>query len=79
MTFTYNSPCKYGPLYPTAAGTPEEDEFYESAVVETNCIYGLVEDKLVPEDDFWGRVPRCSMLKPKEVLENTTYLILRMV
>uniref|UniRef100_A0A8C1KHF6 Supervillin-like n=1 Tax=Cyprinus carpio TaxID=7962 RepID=A0A8C1KHF6_CYPCA len=51
-----------------AAGTPEEDEFYESAVVETNCIYGLVEDKLVPEDDFWGRVPRCSMLKPKEVL-----------
>ncbi|XP_016301063.1 supervillin-like isoform X4 [Sinocyclocheilus anshuiensis] len=51
-----------------AAGTPEEDEFYESAVVETNCIYRLMEDKLVPEDDFWGRVPRCSMLKPKEVL-----------
>ncbi|XP_059386893.1 supervillin a isoform X14 [Carassius carassius] len=51
-----------------AAGTPEEDEFYESAVVETNCIYGLMEDKLVPEDDFWGRVPRCSMLEPKEVL-----------
>uniref|UniRef100_A0A673FVM4 Supervillin-like n=1 Tax=Sinocyclocheilus rhinocerous TaxID=307959 RepID=A0A673FVM4_9TELE len=51
-----------------AAGTPEEDEFYESAVVETNCIYRLMEDKLVPEDDFWGRVPCCSMLKPKEVL-----------
>ncbi|XP_052467362.1 supervillin isoform X5 [Carassius gibelio] len=51
-----------------AAGTPEQDEFYENAVVETNCIYGLMEDKLVPEDDFWGRVPRCSMLKPKEVL-----------
>uniref|UniRef100_A0A8C2DJU5 Supervillin a n=1 Tax=Cyprinus carpio TaxID=7962 RepID=A0A8C2DJU5_CYPCA len=51
-----------------AAGTPEEDEFYESAVVETNCIYRLMEDKLVPEDDYWGRVPRCSMLNPKEVL-----------
>uniref|UniRef100_A0A673N1R5 Supervillin-like n=1 Tax=Sinocyclocheilus rhinocerous TaxID=307959 RepID=A0A673N1R5_9TELE len=51
-----------------AAGTPEEDEFYESAVVETNCIYRLIEDKLVPEDDYWGRVPRCSMLNPKEVL-----------
>ncbi|XP_043109363.1 supervillin a isoform X6 [Puntigrus tetrazona] len=50
------------------AGTPEEDEFYESAVVETNCIYRLMEDKLVPEDDYWGRVPRCSMLNPKEVL-----------
>ncbi|XP_058649022.1 supervillin a isoform X9 [Onychostoma macrolepis] len=51
-----------------AAGTPEEDEFYENAVVETNCIYRLMDDKLVPEDDYWGRVPRCSMLNPKEVL-----------
>ncbi|XP_056325274.1 supervillin a isoform X5 [Danio aesculapii] len=51
-----------------SAGTPEQDEFYESAVVETNCIYRLMEDKLVPHDDFWGRVPRCSMLNPKEVL-----------
>ncbi|XP_067286344.1 supervillin a isoform X15 [Pseudorasbora parva] len=51
-----------------AAGTPEEDEFYESAVVETNCIYRLMDDKLVPEDDYWGRVPRCSMLNSKEVL-----------
>uniref|UniRef100_A0A672JVV9 Supervillin-like n=1 Tax=Sinocyclocheilus grahami TaxID=75366 RepID=A0A672JVV9_SINGR len=50
------------------ASYQEEDEFYESAVVETNCIYRLIEDKLVPEDDYWGRVPRCSMLNPKEVL-----------
>ncbi|XP_051968239.1 supervillin-like isoform X2 [Xyrauchen texanus] len=51
-----------------SAGTPEEDESYETAVVETNCIYRLIEDKLVPEDDYWGRVPRCSMLNSKEVL-----------
>lgn len=76
MAFNYHSSCFY---LPTAAGTPEEDEFYESAVVETNCIYRLMEDKLVPEDDYWGRVPRCSMLNPKEVLENTTFLILGMV
>ncbi|XP_030630844.1 supervillin a [Chanos chanos] len=50
------------------AGTPEEDELYENAIVETNCIYKLVEDKLVPDDDYWGRVPRCTMLNPKEVL-----------
>lgn len=71
----YNCICEHSNsdmLYPTAAGTPEEDEFYESAVVETNCIYRLMEDKLVPHDDYWGRVPRCSMLNPKEVLENTT-------
>ncbi|CAM4710014.1 unnamed protein product [Leuciscus chuanchicus] len=51
-----------------AAGTPEEDEFYETAIVETNCIYRLMEDKLIPEDDYWGRVPRCTMLNSKEVL-----------
>lgn len=52
---------------PVAAGTPDEDELYESAIVETNCIYRLVDDKLVPDDDFWGKVPRCTLLSPKQV------------
>uniref|UniRef100_A0A3P8ZH28 HP domain-containing protein n=1 Tax=Esox lucius TaxID=8010 RepID=A0A3P8ZH28_ESOLU len=51
-----------------SAGKPDEDELYESAVVETNCIYRLVDDKLVPDDDFWGKVPRCSLLSPTQVL-----------
>lgn len=50
-----------------AAGTPDEDELYEGAIVETNCIYRLVDDKLVPDDDFWAKMPRCSLLNPKEV------------
>ncbi|XP_062859022.1 supervillin a isoform X3 [Trichomycterus rosablanca] len=50
------------------AGNPDEDEFYERAIVETNCVYKLLGDKLVPDDDYWGRVPRCSMLSPTEVL-----------
>lgn len=50
-----------------AAGTPDEDELYEGAIVETNCIYRLMDDKLVPDDDFWAKVPRCSLLDPKEV------------
>ncbi|XP_040208541.1 supervillin isoform X4 [Rana temporaria] len=50
------------------AGTPEEDERYENAIIETNCIYRLVDDKLVPVDEFWGKVPRCSLLQSKEVL-----------
>ncbi|XP_041099905.1 supervillin-like [Polyodon spathula] len=50
------------------AGSPEEDELYESAIVETNCIYRLLDDKLVPVDDFWGKVPRCTLLNSKEVL-----------
>ncbi|KAL4601620.1 supervillin isoform X1 [Arapaima gigas] len=51
-----------------SAGTPEEDELYESAIVETNCIYRLVDDKLVPDDDYWGKTPRCTLLDSKEVL-----------
>ncbi|KAG7281599.1 hypothetical protein CRUP_033709, partial [Coryphaenoides rupestris] len=34
----------------------------------TNCIYRLLEDKLVPDDDFWAKVPRCALLNTKEVL-----------
>ncbi|NXU54614.1 SVIL protein, partial [Turnix velox] len=51
-----------------SAGNPEEDEMYEAAIIETNCIYRLIEDKLVPEDDYWGKVPKCTLLQPKEVL-----------
>ncbi|XP_071394136.1 supervillin [Centroberyx affinis] len=51
-----------------SAGPPEEDEQFENAIVETNCIFRLLDDKLVPDDDEWGKVPRCSLLAPKEVL-----------
>ncbi|XP_029002852.1 supervillin a isoform X5 [Betta splendens] len=51
-----------------SAGTPDEDELYEGAIVETNCIYRLIDDRLVPDDDFWAKMPRCSVLVPKEVL-----------
>ncbi|XP_040290176.1 supervillin isoform X1 [Bufo bufo] len=50
------------------AGTPEEDERYENAIIETNCMYRLVDDKLIPVDEFWGKIPKCSLLKSKEVL-----------
>ncbi|XP_065132876.1 supervillin isoform X4 [Paramisgurnus dabryanus] len=57
-----------GPASYQPAGSPEEDEMFESAVVETNCIFRLVDDKLLPDDDFWGKVPRNSLLGSKEVI-----------
>ncbi|XP_072605389.1 supervillin isoform X17 [Vulpes vulpes] len=51
-----------------SAGDPKEDELYETAIIETNCIYRLMDDKLVPEDDYWGKIPKCSLLQSKEVL-----------
>uniref|UniRef100_A0A667ZF49 Supervillin n=1 Tax=Myripristis murdjan TaxID=586833 RepID=A0A667ZF49_9TELE len=50
------------------AGPPEDDEQFENAIVETNCIFRLVDDKLVPDDDEWGKVPRSALLTSKEVL-----------
>ncbi|XP_041123033.1 supervillin-like [Polyodon spathula] len=50
------------------AGDPEEDEVYESAVVESNCVYRLVEDRLVPHEEAWATVPSVSLLNSKEVL-----------
>lgn len=50
------------------AGDPKEDELYETAIIETNCIYHLMDDKLVPDDDYWGKIPKCSLLQSKEVL-----------
>ncbi|XP_042164307.1 supervillin isoform X11 [Oncorhynchus tshawytscha] len=51
-----------------SAGPPEEDELFESAIVETNCIFRLLDDKLVPDDDQWGKVPHSTLLESKEVL-----------
>ncbi|XP_077802253.1 supervillin isoform X11 [Macaca mulatta] len=51
-----------------SAGDPKEDELYEAAIIETNCIYRLMDDKLIPDDDYWGKIPKCSLLQPKEVL-----------
>ncbi|XP_048869049.1 supervillin-like isoform X2 [Brienomyrus brachyistius] len=50
------------------AGDPEEDELYESAMVESNCVYHLVEDKLVPHEKAWACIPSVSLLSSKEVL-----------
>ncbi|XP_016147590.1 supervillin-like [Sinocyclocheilus grahami] len=57
-----------GPANYHSAGSPDEDEMFESAIVETNCIFRLVDDKLLPDDDFWGKVPRSSLLGSKEVV-----------
>ncbi|XP_035255043.1 supervillin-like isoform X3 [Anguilla anguilla] len=50
------------------AGGPEEDEQFESGVVESNCVYWLADDRLVPHDDAWAAIPSVALLKSSEVL-----------
>jgi hypothetical protein len=52
---------------PVGAGAPEEDELYESGVVESNCLYRLVENRLVPHEQAWAAIPTVSLLGPTEV------------
>lgn len=63
----YTSDLLFYSYCPIAAGSPEEDERFESGIVETNCIFRLVDDKLVPDDEEWGKIPHTSLLASKEV------------
>lgn len=50
------------------AGAPEEDELYERGVVESNCVYRLVENRLVPHEQAWASIPSISLLGSSEAL-----------
>ncbi|XP_036428882.1 supervillin isoform X2 [Colossoma macropomum] len=51
-----------------AAGDPEEDELYESGIVESNGVYRLVEGKLMPYEEAWASIPSVALLNSKEAL-----------
>ncbi|XP_062859265.1 supervillin isoform X2 [Trichomycterus rosablanca] len=51
-----------------AAGEPEEDELYESGIMESSGIYRVVEEKLVPCEQAWATIPCVSLLNSKEAL-----------
>ncbi|KAK5905962.1 hypothetical protein CgunFtcFv8_001867 [Champsocephalus gunnari] len=50
------------------AGEPEEDELYETGVLDSNGVYRLLGDKLVPHEEAWASIPSVSLLDSKEVL-----------
>ncbi|KAM3592511.1 uncharacterized protein V6R79_020366 [Siganus canaliculatus] len=50
------------------AGEPEEDELYENGVLDSNGVYRLQGDKLVPHEDAWASIPSVTLLNSKEVL-----------
>ncbi|XP_044038197.1 supervillin isoform X2 [Siniperca chuatsi] len=50
------------------ASAEEEDELYECGVVESNCVYRLVENRLVPHEQAWASIPSISLLGSTEVL-----------
>ncbi|KAF4522861.1 hypothetical protein B566_EDAN008181 [Ephemera danica] len=47
---------------------PDEDENFEASVTDTNMIYTVEEDELVPVERYWGCIPRIEMLDPAKVI-----------
>jgi len=54
-------------LLSSGAGAPEEDELFEQGVVESNCVYRLVDNRLVPHEEAWASIPSTSLLGSTEV------------
>lgn len=50
------------------AGHADEDDLFESCLIETNAVYEFQTDQLVPIERYWGALPRVEMLDPKKVL-----------
>lgn len=49
------------------AGHPDEDELYESAIIDTNMVYELKDKQLVPHEKFWGALPKIEILDQNKV------------
>nr|CAD7587262.1 unnamed protein product [Timema genevievae] len=50
------------------AGHPDEDELYESCLIDTNMVFEVVNDELVPVEEYWGTIPKIKMLDPSKIL-----------
>ncbi|XP_054908025.1 supervillin isoform X3 [Poeciliopsis prolifica] len=50
------------------AGAPDEDELFEQGIIESNCVYSLMEDRLVPHEQAWASIPSTALLDSSEVL-----------
>ena len=49
-------------------GHPDEDELYETAMIDTNMVYDIKDEELVPLEKYWGAIPKIEMLEPNKVL-----------
>ncbi|XP_054615893.1 supervillin [Dunckerocampus dactyliophorus] len=50
------------------ASSLEDDELYERGAVESNCVYKLVENRLVPHEQAWASMPSMSLLESSQAL-----------
>ncbi|KMY97105.1 uncharacterized protein Dsimw501_GD13687, isoform R [Drosophila simulans] len=49
-------------------GHADEDDVFESSLIETNKIYEYQDEALIPLEKFWGCIPKVDMLDTRKVL-----------
>ncbi|KAI8426069.1 hypothetical protein MSG28_005032 [Choristoneura fumiferana] len=53
---------------PIETGHPDEDEIFESCIVQTNMCYEVMDDELIPIKEYWGQMPKIAMLNQQKVI-----------
>ncbi|CAG9794016.1 unnamed protein product [Diatraea saccharalis] len=53
---------------PVETGHADEDEIYESCIVQTNMCYEVIDDELVPIKEYWGQMPKIAMLNQSKII-----------
>ncbi|XP_028168519.1 supervillin isoform X1 [Ostrinia furnacalis] len=53
---------------PVETGHADEDEIYESCIVQTNMCYEVMDDELVPIEEYWGQMPKIAMLHQTKII-----------
>ncbi|KAJ8715962.1 hypothetical protein PYW08_013247 [Mythimna loreyi] len=53
---------------PIETGHADEDEIFESCILQTNMCYEVMDDELVPIKEYWGQVPKIAMLNQTKVI-----------
>lgn len=50
------------------SGHSDEDDLFETCLIETNMTYEFCDDTLIPIEKYWGSIPKVEMLNTKKVL-----------
>ncbi|KAK3519714.1 hypothetical protein QTP70_002670 [Hemibagrus guttatus] len=50
------------------SGCSDDDQQYETAITESNCVYRLQGDRLLPHEQGWASMPRLSLLDSSQSL-----------
>ncbi|KAM3966427.1 LOW QUALITY PROTEIN: supervillin [Aphomia sociella] len=53
---------------PAETGQADEDEIYESCIIQTNMCYEVIDDELIPIKEYWGQMPKIAMLHQSKVI-----------